>query len=248
MTVKDVYDFLDSWAPFATAADWDNPGLLVGDANREVRRVLVALDATADAVEVAEAIGADLIVTHHPVIFAPLKALTADSVPYRLAAAGISLIATHTNLDVAADGVNDTLAAVLGLEDVTVAADGMTRIGTLPASITADDFAELVAQRLGTAVRVAHRDAPIRRVAVCGGGGGDFAADLVGEADAFVTGEIKHHEWLAAAGKITLLEAGHYATEAPAIATLCRRLGEAFPALELTTYYDGDPYVTVATN
>ncbi len=246
MTIQNILTFLDNRAPFTTAEEWDNPGLLVGDPAAPVNRVLVALDATDGALDTARAVGADLIVTHHPVIFTPLKQLDAHSLPYRLAAAGIGLIAAHTNLDKAADGVNDTLAARLGLENVTVAADGMTRIGTLPVETNVTTFAGQVAQALDTAVRVSNHDRPIRTVAVCGGSGGDFIPDLVGVVDAFVTGEVKHHQWLEAnANRLTLIEAGHYATEAPVVDTLCHWLQEAFPGLAVTAYYDGDPYTIV---
>ncbi len=244
MTVKAIYDFLNTLAPFATAEDWDNPGLLVGDPNREVQRVLVALDAPADAVDTACAVGADLIITHHPVIFAPLKKLSAHSIPYRLAEKGIALIAAHTNLDKAQGGVNDTLAAVLGLTDVTVAEDGYTRIGTLPEELTAKAFATHVAKQLDTAVRYAG-DRSVRTVAVCGGGGGDFIGDCIGLADAYVTGEVKHHEWLATANSINVVEAGHYATEVPVVDTLAQWLEESFPDLVVTVYRDGDPYDVV---
>lgn len=246
MNVQDILTFLDSRAPFATAEEWDNPGLLVGDAGAPVNRVLVALDATPGALEAAVAAGADLLVTHHPVIFAPLRRLDANGLPYRLAAAGISLIAAHTNLDKAADGVNDTLAGLLGLTDVHPGADGMTRVGTLPEAMTPTAFAAMTAAALDTAVRLGRGADLIRRVAVCGGSGGDFIPDLAGVADAFVTGEVKHHQWLEAdAAGLTLIEAGHYATEVPVVDTLCRWLGEAFPALAVTAYYDGEPYTTL---
>lgn len=244
MTVKTIYDFINSLAPFATAEEWDNPGLLVGNPRQEVGRVLVALDATDGALDTARAVGADLIITHHPVIFAPLKRLSADSIPYRLAQEGIALVAAHTNLDKAQGGVNDTLAAVLGLTDVTVAEDGYTRIGTLPVEMTAKEFATHVAKHLDTAVRYAG-DGSVRTVAVCGGGGGDFIGDCIGLADAYVTGEVKHHEWLATANSINVIEAGHYATEVPVVDTLARWLEEAFPALTVTVYRDGNPYDVV---
>lgn len=246
MIIQDILTFLDSRAPFATAEEWDNPGLLVGDPNAPVHRVLVALDATDGALDTAQAVGADLMVTHHPVIFAPLKRLDAHSLPYRLAAAGIGLIAAHTNLDKATDGVNDTLAARLELENVIIADDGMTRIGTLPEETTVTAFAGQVAQALDTTVRVSNHDHPIRTVAVCGGSGGDFIPALVDAADALVTGEVKHHQWLEAnANRLTLIEAGHYATEAPVVDTLCRWLQETFPGLAVTAYYEGDPYTIV---
>lgn len=241
MTVQDIFDFFDEKAPFASAEEWDNPGLLVGDPHREVKRVLVALDATAGAVDTAVALGADLIVTHHPVIFAPLKRLDTNSLPYRLAHEGIALIAAHTNLDKAAGGVNDTLAERLGLENVTVAEDGFTRIGVLPEEMTARNFAAHVAKALDTPVRYAG-ESPVTTVAVCGGGGGDFIDGCVGLADAYVTGEVKHHEWLSAADQIGVVEAGHYATEVPVVDTLAGWLEEAYPELSVTVYRDGDPY------
>ena len=244
MTVQEIYAFLQGRAPFDTAEGWDNPGMLVGDPHREVNRVLVALDATTGAVDTAEAVGADLIITHHPVIFAPLKRLTADSIPYRLAATGISLIAAHTNLDKAEGGVNDTLAARLGLTDVTVAADEYTRIGTLPAAMSARDFAAHVAAVLDTAVRYSG-DKTVQTVAVCGGSGGDFMLRCTHLADAYVTGEVRHHEWLAAADAINVIEAGHYATEVPVVDTLCAWLEETYPDLTVIPYRDGDPYSVI---
>ncbi len=244
MTVKTIMEFLNERAPMDTAEAWDNPGLLVGDPAQEVSRVLVALDATDGALQTAQAVGADLIVTHHPVIIAPLKQLSTHSIPYRLAATGIHLLAAHTNLDVAEGGVNDTLAARLGLEAVTVAADGYTRIGTLAEPMSARDFAAHVAAVLDTPVRYAG-DKPVSTVAVCGGSGGNFAGGCAGLADAYVTGEIKHHEWLACADRINLIEAGHYATEVPVVDTLCSWLSEAFPELTVTPYRDGDPYSVI---
>ncbi len=244
MTVQHIFDYLNNRAPFATAEEWDNPGLLVGDPAQPVTHILVALDATPGALEAAKAMGADLMVTHHPVIFAPLKSLGADTIPYRLAAEGIALVAAHTNLDKAEGGVNDTLAARLGLSDVTVAPDGYTRIGRLPEQMTARDFAAHTGRVLDTAVRY-NGDTPVTTVAVCGGGGGDFIADCIGMADAYVTGEVKHHEWLATAGRINVIEAGHYATEVPVVDTLAGWLQSTFPALTVTPYHDGEPYSTI---
>lgn len=243
MTVQDVYNYLDSRAPFATCEEWDNVGLLVGDARKTVHRILVTLDVTDGAIDAAVATGANLIVSHHPVIFSPLTRLEAGSIPYRLAASGIAVICAHTNLDRADGGVNDSLAALLGLTDIRTADDGMCRIGTLPQSVTAATLAKSVATTLDTSVRV-NGSGTIRTVAVCGGSGGDFIAALAPIADAFVTGEVRHHEWLAARD-IAVIEAGHYATEVPVVDTLCRWLSDAFDT-PVTPYYDGEPYTTLS--
>ncbi len=245
MTNRAILEVLDSKALFSLAEEWDNAGLLIGSPDNEVNRVLVALDATPAALEAAKAMGADLIVTHHPVIFSPLKVLDSDGIPYALAAAGIDVISAHTNADKADGGVNDVLAARLGLRDLRATEDGFCRIGTLAEPTDATAFARTVAAALNTTVRVNGGDI-IRTVAVCGGSGGDFIAELAGEVDAFVSGEVRHHQWLEAnALGVTVIEAGHYATEVPIVDTLCRWLQEAFPALTVTAYYDNAPYETV---
>ncbi len=245
MTNRDILEFLDSKAPFSLAEEWDNAGLLIGSPDNEVNRVLVALDATVGAIEAAKAMGADLIVTHHPVIFSPLKALDSDGIPYALVAAGIDVISVHTNADKGDGGVNDVLAARLGLTDLRTTEDGFCRIGKLTEPTDATAFAKMVADTLNTAVRVNGGD-KIRTVAVCGGSGGDFITTLAGEIDAFVSGEVRHHQWLEAnALGVTVIEAGHYATEVPIVDTLCHWLQEAFPSLTVTAYYDNTPYETV---
>ena len=128
MTVEDIYHFLNEKAPFSTAEEWDNTGLLVGDPQREVARVLTVLDITPDAVEAAQRLGAQLIVSHHPVIFSPLRRLESSSIPYALAQADIAAVCAHTNLDRAAGGVNDTLASLLGLRSVQPMADCLCRM------------------------------------------------------------------------------------------------------------------------
>ena len=245
MQIRDIVAFLNEKAPLDTAEEWDNPGLLIGSPAAPVERVLVALDATPAALEAARRMDAQLLVTHHPVIFRPLRALDAAAVPYQAAAAGIAVVSAHTNLDKASGGVNDTLAALLGLTAVQPGEDGMSRIGLLPAPVDARTFAAQVGARLHTAVRV-NGDRPVQRIAVCGGSGGEFIPALSTRADAYVTGEVRHHEWLLAEEQgLTVLEAGHYATEVPVVDTLCRWLGEAFPRLTVAAFRGEPPYETI---
>lgn len=118
MTIGEVYDYIDGFAPFDTALDFDNAGLLVGSRNDPVQTILVALDITLPVIEEAKQLGAQLIVSHHPVIFRPVRSLHRDSAPYRLAQAGIGAICAHTNLDMAKGGVNDCLGERLGLKNL----------------------------------------------------------------------------------------------------------------------------------
>lgn len=245
ITAGDIRAFLETKAPAETAEDWDNPGLLVGTDEQPVTAAVVCLDITPAAVDYAVQKGATLIISHHPVIFRPLKRLSGNSVPYRLAAAGMAALALHTNLDAAAGGVNDGLAAVLGLEEVTVLADGLCRQGTLSQPLSPADFAAHVARALKTPVRAHEGTGPVRTVAVCGGSGGELLLEGAAGADAIVTGELRHHEWLAAAeAGQTAVEAGHYETEVGVVDTLVRWLTAEFPALSVLPFADTAPYYT----
>ena len=126
MTVKDIFDFLNKKFPTETACDFDNVGILVGDPETQVEKAVVALDCTPSAVNTALKNGCQLIITHHPVIFAHLKRVLAGSAVYEVIKNGISVISMHTNLDVGIGGVNDCLCTALSLENVTKvsAADG----------------------------------------------------------------------------------------------------------------------------
>ncbi len=243
MTIWDVMAAMQTIAPKELAEEWDNVGLLYGDANAAVDTVVVTLDITEEAVAFAENVGAQLIVTHHPLIFSPVKAITAPSALYTLCASGIAAFAAHTNLDAASGGVNDVLAQALGLTDVKEAFGGIGRVGTLPASMTAAAFAAMVGERLHTAVQLHEGDQPIRTVALVGGAGGDFVAEV--PADAYVSGEIKHHEWLCVPPSLTVVCAGHYATENVVVTPLAKRLKEALPALSVHVFEGQAPYTTV---
>lgn len=243
MLVSDVFSFLDELAPFSYAMDFDNSGLLIGDPSQPVQKILVALDCTPSVIRAAEESGAQLIVTHHPVIFDPIKSVTAGSIPYRLASAGISVICAHTNLDLARDGVNDHLAHRLGLgclegltpiactgRDKTPVTEYLGRISFLPSPMEPWDFARFVKERLGASVRFTPGCRPVRRVAVCGGAGADCLSDAIqAGADALVTSEVKHHIFLLAAQQgITLVDAGHFHTEDVVVEPLAqRKIGRA---------------------
>lgn len=245
-TVKDIVQFLQQKAPVESAEEWDNVGLLVGDATKAVTAGVICLDITEGAVHEAEKVGAALLISHHPVIFRPLRILSSDSVPYQLAVRQLSAVCLHTNLDMAAGGVNDTLAECLHLADVAVAADGLCRIGRVAEPLDSWAFAREVSVRLGTAVRASYAKREIRRIAICGGAGGEELLALIRRdplIDAIVTGEFRHHEWLEAADRgVAVVEAGHYATEVPVVDTLHAWLTRAFPQVCWTIYREHSPY------
>lgn len=222
VTIKQVYDWINEIAPFDAAEEWDNVGILAGSENQMVNKVLCALDFNAAVLDEAIDRGAQLIITHHPILFSGRKNMREDDAEGRLICAlirnKIGLIAAHTNFDNANPGVNDALAEKLGLSDVEAADCGM-RIG-VPQEKLLGDFVRRAENVLGGPVRCYGRaNNIISKVAVLGGAGGSFAdIALKNGADVYLTGEISHHRaWDAYAEGLCCLEAGHAATEMPAI-------------------------------
>lgn len=230
--LQQICRFMEQWAPPALAEEWDNPGLLV-DAGSLVRRVLVTLDITPAVVEEAHRLGCQLVVSHHPVIFKPVRRLQSADAAFLLARYGISALCAHTNLDAAEGGVNDVLAGLLELEDVQPL-EGLGRVGDRD-SISPAQLAEQVGKLLNTPVLLADAGRPITRVAVVGGSGGEFfeAAARAG-AQCLVTGEASHHHGLDALEQgVSVIVAGHFATEWPIVPEMARRLRQAFGELEV---------------
>ena len=229
LTIQQVYDFINERAPFDTQLAFDNSGLLVGAPDREVTGVHFALDVTNRVIDEAVANGANLIVTHHPMMFSPVKRLVETEhearLLCRLIREGISLISAHTNLDQAPGGCNDVLAQTIGLTDIE--GEGFVRVGALPHPMTAVELAAHIGEKLGDVVRVMGDPAAvITKVGMCSGSGADewLAAAAMG-AQAFLTGEVKHHIALEASDAgVVMLEAGHHATEEPGIFALAKAL------------------------
>lgn len=243
VTVQQVLDELRRFAPPELAQDWDNVGLLV-DAGRPVTGVLTALDITAEVVQEAAALGCELIVAHHPVIFHPIKALAPGDVPALLVQKGISAICMHTNLDAAEGGVNDTLAAILGMRDTRSFADGCGRIGTVDET-SAAALAAFCQKTLGPGVHYVEAGRPVRCLAEVSGAGGSYWQEAMAlGADCLVTGEAAHHNGIDARRcGFGLVVAGHWGTEHPIAAVLKDRLARAFPGLTVAAAAaDRDPY------
>ena len=249
--ISEVYSFIDEFAPFSTAMEWDNCGLLVRAEQKRAEKILLALDITVPVAEEARKLGAGLVVSHHPVIFAPIRRICCEDPVYRLVRYGISAICAHTNLDLARGGVNDCLAHRLQLRDVEPLGpvdDNMLslgRIGTLSVPAPAEIALQFVRKNLGTGgLRYVPGPEIITRVAVGGGACAELlprAAEL--HADLFLTSDVKHHELLLAqALGIALVDAGHYCTERVVLEPLAQRLRERFPDTEiLLSAVEADP-------
>lgn len=233
MLASEIYAYIDSIAPFGAQEAWDNSGFQVGEADKEVRRILFALDASAALVHEAVEKKADLIITHHPFLFAPRKCFLGDDPAYLAAKHQIAVISAHTSYDCAVGGVSDVLAQMLGLKNIRASACGQFRLGEIEPQ-TAFAFAKTVKERLHATVSLVLPEKSVRCAAVCGGAGAEFIAEAQRQgADLFITGEAKYHELLESAERgISVLCAGHFETEIPAVRMLLDRVQATFPQAE----------------
>ena len=246
-TVGEILTFLEMLAPRSMKMDWDNVGLLCGGKNRPVTKILVALDPFEDVCEEAARWGAELILTHHPLIFSPLKSVTDDTAIGRavqlLCAHGISAINAHTNLDCAPGGVNDCLAQTLGLKDVQVIAPagidelgrpwGLLRQGVVETQPLSEFLPKIKSALNCEGLRYVDGGKPVRRVAVGGGACASEMQDAVkAGCDTFVTADAKYNQfWDAHDLGLNLIDAGHFATENPVISLLATKIAAAFPEI-----------------
>lgn len=235
-TVGELLDMMNGIAPPELAEDWDNPGLLVGRADADVARILLCVDATEGVVDEARELGAQLVISHHPLMFRAIKHVRDDEpeghVICELIRADLSLIAAHTNLDMAQGGVNDALAEAVGLTDVEAPA-ALLRAGGL--SGTLEDIARRIERALDTrALYYGPADAPIERAALCSGAGGSELVDAARSgAQLFITGELKHSEIILARQLgLCAICAGHFETERVVLSHLARGLQTRLDALQ----------------
>ena len=246
-TIKELYTYLDEMIPRALSCEWDNDGLMVcADAFAPTKKVLLALDATDAVAEYAVKNGFDAIVTHHPMIFSPLRALDpADHVARKamfLVKNGVAVMSFHTRLDAREGGVNDVLAAKLGLMNaVPFGPEGekLGRIGNLPEPVEMREFCARVSEALASpAVSAIAAKPMVQKVAVLGGGGKDFVKSAAESgADVFVTGEVTYAVMLGAkADGMCLVTADHYHTERPVLSALYAMIKEKFPETEVEEY------------
>ena len=233
-TVKDIYSFLDSIAPFSTSAPWDNTGLLVGDENKNVKKVMISLDVTDDVIDQATKEKVDLVITHHPVIFEPVKSVTSDTLLYKAISSGLSFISSHTCLDIAKDGVNDCLANAVGLKNIkSIEEDVFLKLGEIEEK-SEDEFVAILKDKLSCNVLYNSTGNKIKKVAFCSGSGGDLweLAKKI-EADALLTGEAKYHDFLDASfNNISIFACGHFETEVVVIDMLREKLEKEFKTIK----------------
>ena len=240
MKVKDIISVIEEFAPLSLQESWDNSGLCIGSPEDSVSSVLLGLDCTPELVDEAISCGADMIVTHHPLIFSGLKKISPEDkvgeAVIKAIKAGISIYAAHTSADKVIAGVSGAMAARLGLKDVAILDEdgdgtGLGVVGNLPEAMAAEDVIRLVKDRFGLKAMRASRpvDGMIERIALCGGSGGSLikAARRSG-AQLYISGDISYHNFFTEDG-FMIMDIGHYESEIEIVDILFSLIKKNFP-------------------
>lgn len=248
--IRDIEKYLSGIAPYELSEEWDNDGIMLcKSSDIKVSKALVCLEVNSEAVKKAAELEVQLIITHHPFIFRPLKNIKDTAYPEfeGLIKNDISVISCHTRLDKAQGGVNDILAQTLGLINIRCEG-GFLRYGELPKEISAEDFADYLRKKLSCGKIKAYfeKGRKIRKVAVCGGSGKDFLAEAAGVADAYVSSDFSHNTFIDAKNLgIAIYDSGHYNTENPVVEKLTEQLRDEFPDVEFESFDVGCPFFVV---
>ena len=244
MIVKDILNCITEVAPLQWQESYDNAGLQVGDINAEAHKALVCLDITEEIVDEAVAKNCDVVVSHHPLIFKGLKHLTPQTYIERAVAKAIkhdiAMISMHTNLDNSYLGVSRVLAERLGLKNLQFLQPsesapelcGAGMLGIFEHPMEEVDFLQLVAKTIGSPClrHSALTGREIKKVALCGGSGSPFMAEaLRHEADAYLTADIKYHDFFIPESRILLVDGGHFETEQFTKELICDLIRKKFP-------------------
>ncbi len=240
MKVRDVIKVIEDFAPLSIQEKWDNSGLCIGSPDAEVTSVLIGLDCTPELVDEAVACGADMIVTHHPLIFSGLKKITPEdqvgAAVIKAISNGISVYAAHTSADKVIAGVSGAMAAKLGLVNVRILDEdgegtGLGVVGDLPEPVTAAEAVALVKDRFALKAMRASRpvEGMISRVAMCGGSGGSLiGAAMASGAQLYLSGDISYHNFFTKEG-FMIMDIGHYESEIEIVDILFSLLRKNFP-------------------
>ena len=254
LKVKDVTKIIEEFAPLSIQEKWDNSGLCVGSPEAPVSSVLFGLDCTPELVDEAIECGADMIVTHHPLIFSGLKKISPDDMigeaVFKAIKAGISIYAAHTNADKVLAGVSGAMAAKLGLKNVEILSDegegtGLGVVGEFPEALTAEQALELVKERFSLKMIKTSKpvEGKITKVAMCGGSGGSLiGAAKASGAQLYLSGDISYHNFFTPEG-FMLMDIGHYESEIEIVDILFSLVKKNFPtfAVRITQNIHSNP-------
>ncbi len=234
MTISEVASIIEEFAPLSLQASYDNAGLIVGNASRDVESVLLAVDITPEVMQEAISLGVNMVITHHPLIFSPLKRLTSSNYIERCVETAIrndiAIYAAHTNLDSAEGGMSWRLGEILGIEiesmkvlESTSSTDpnvGFGIVGTLPHPRNTREYITEVGKKLNCrAIRVGEiTQTESQRIAICTGSGGSLIEEVRRcGADIYITADLRYNDFMNPSGEFTIVDVGHYESEYCAI-------------------------------
>ena len=238
MKVKDITAAIEAFAPLSIQEGWDNSGLCIGSPEDEVHGVLLGFDCTPELVDEAVALGCDMVVTHHPLIFKGLKRIqggdpVSDAV-IRAVRNGVAVYAAHTSADKVIAGVSGAMARRLGLQDIALMEDeggyGLGAVGTLPRPMTGEEAVAYVKERFGLKVLRCSRPVDrVEKVAMCGGAGAsEIDAARATGAQLYISGDISYHHFFTPEG-FMVMDIGHFESEVEIVGILCKVIREKFP-------------------
>jgi dinuclear metal center YbgI/SA1388 family protein len=261
MDIKELLDYLEKEIPANYACSWDNSGLQVGHAGKEVKKVYIALDATEQVVGDAAMKHCDFILTHHPLLFSSIKQVTGDTSIgrklYMLIGNDIACYSAHTNFDAMPGGMGELAGMLLQLRCVAPMEDmsghledpwGIGVVGNLPEPRTLGEFCDQVKQVFSlkqvSLFAAGPLDRPVQRIAVCPGSGRSMVdAAVKAQADVFLTGDMGHHEGIDCMDMgISVIDAGHFGLEKIFVPVMAEKLSQAFPELEIYTAKPAAPF------
>ena len=254
MKVKDIISVIEEFAPLSVQESWDNSGLCVGSPEDEVTSVLLGLDCTSTLVDEAVACGADMIVTHHPLIFKGVKKISPDDQTgeaiIKAIRAGISIYAAHTSADKVLAGVSGAMAERLGLKNVRILDEdgegtGLGTVGEFEVPMTSEEAVAFVKDRFGLKVLKASKpvEGKIERVAMCGGSGGSLIGTAVKSgAQLYISGDISYHNFFTEP-HFMIMDIGHYESEIEIVDILFSLIRKKFPtfAVRITQNLNSNP-------
>lgn len=246
-TVKNIYDYINSIAPYDLQESYDNSGHIVGDFRKEVKKVVMALDATKAVCSFAKDINADLVLTHHPIIFNPVSTIKSDTALYTLVNSGIASLCAHTNYDLAQGGINDNLAKILELKNTEHLNESFLVIGEIEGGMSIDDFVGFVSDKLDcSGIRYTDTSKIIKKVALGGGACEEYVDIACEKADCFLTGDMKYHQMLDASEKgQCVISAGHFETEYKSFMMLKNTLEKIFVDVEFIDANQQNPIQSI---
>lgn len=246
-TVKNIYDYINFIAPFSAQEEWDNAGFLIGDFRKVVNKAVLCLDVTKAVADFAAEKGADLIISHHPIIFKGITEVKKGSAVYTCIQNDIAVISAHTNFDKSKYGINYNLAQKLELKNVKQIENSFLTVGELEAEMSVSDFAKYVSEKLNVSgIRFTGSEKPVKTVALGGGACEEYIDVAVSSADCFLTGDMKYHFMLDCAEQgYPVISAGHYETEHDAFLMLLDKLKLMFREVKFFDPEQKNPVLSV---